>query len=1159
MSSPKDEASPQDESLTLAKAFVIAGLDASFSSAARIQAAAGRREIVTWRRARRPEYWAHGLAADPAALQAFESPADIFAQGDERADRSGMRLVAPLGRYRLVGREPAEIQHIMEHPGYEAAIRASSVATGLASFVLDSSFVPGARLQPALSWPLRIVGERDVLSDLEDSPAVQRGLAQLLPLHHSGEAPGDGPRVLAERVEFRERAFDGPVLALRFFTRGQPVRLPERVGFDRLQDIEPVVFLRPEGAEVAWLFTSFVYGLSHNLPVDVAAWQASRDSTAPPPLVVAPRGFLRSARVSDTIPLLQSRLRRLPPDRIVPLSTEDFRRLGYEAFRSDVGLSGVEGISAAQLADLLNEAERFRWSGESDAAEGLIAIGKGVEVVERRQSGAWEALPAPPSYSGPPAGAAPGLDENAESDDGGDGDGAAADNDTDGDDGAAPSVTGELQIRELPAVNYGYVDDGVELPAAPAHVASDAEESPAAPTALPDTEAGQFALPDMEATLPEFPDAEAALAIDPSDAADLYILESLVETAQVAAAAPSPPPRYTNIKILDDVYGEQGVLDPLLSNRTYTLDISIKVSRDGLTKDRADQPDLAIPGQSDTVCVWVVVTDETDGKQEVDGDLFEFDRQIAPLNLPPTGDSSGSATFRFRADPGDSVFGLSLNSSREEICPRIGIRIYHKLNLIDHTQLEMRFEHGPGGLPSSAEDPAIRVIFKNPGKSSIETTNSASAARAVTISISKPDDNATEYRFAFVAGSTDTPGKPGLFGTRKLSVSDLDGFVADFRDILLNAVFGRSLAQVDLSATDRDELLGSLASLGTRIITRVFDFGRGGDFSELGLMLRDALPTLSIIQISLSDGAQDFVFPWQILTVAPYTDRDTVAQADNLWGYRFILEVKRCGDGVDSRDRHPKVPRTAARARVTYARWRFKNEKQHYDHLLDIVARAKVAADLVAPVVESKAEFADALLCGGGDLLYIYAHGHAAAPNTPLGIRYRNTARLKLDALGRQLEANPAALAATDIQDLRELHEQFLKVTRSEGESSLTLSQSEVELTYLLETIAAARVRLTDAPIVFLNTCESAQVWNAVDGSFVGFFLDRGARAVLGTESTIPIVLADVFGRAALESMFDGDSLGAAVHKARWHLLEQHRSPLGLCYCLYGAADARLA
>ena len=1176
MSSPESERRPSDESL--AKAFVAAGLESSFSVPDRIRAAMDNAELVAWRRERHPAYWAYGLTSDATPPDLSEWSAATSARTWKDTQQSGLRLVAPLARYRLGARGAAEIQRILEHPGYEAAARTSGITSGLASFVFDSSFIPGAWKQPALSWPLRVMVGTDVLaSALEHSSVVQRGFVRLVPL----EKRAEGARVLVETTGLTESRWHGPVLALRFFSRGSPTPLPAQLGLNPLLDIEPVVFLPLRSLDDSErALAEFVYGLSHNLPVDVAAWDASRRFLARPPLIVAPRGFFLRARISDTIPVLQARLLNLVAQGSpLALAEQDLRRLGPEPSQS----APREG-SATGLARLLGQLDLLNWSRESDAATGLVAVVAAVEEAERHQGFFDQSKPSPPSpplrpsadltplpRPPPPPAATPVRPSDEQ---------LSPFPQTWERSAPANSPDWYHVEKETPRAYHveeqgaSAVEDATEgdegSPQTGSYIAPPIiHEEPPAPAASPDSEPLETV--SLEVELPDF----GSLVLDASpveieqfspivvphwDVLPSGIPDPLADTgtsvqppqAQTANTA-GPPPRYTDIKILDDEHGECSDLEPLLVDRFYTLDVSIKVLRDGLTKNRLDQPAVELPGQSETEHVWVVLTDETDGEPEIEGRLFRFDCQIAPLTVPPTGDSTGSAQFRFAARPGRR---LRLDRPREEVCPRIGIRLYYKLNLVDHVQLELRFEHGPGGLPSSVDSPAIRVSFKHPGKSPIEALSPTSATRTLTISISKPDESATAYRFAFAAGLRNEPDKPALTGTRKLSVEELDGFVAEFRDILLGTVFGRSLEQVELRVPDRDELLTSLARLGTRIVTRLFDLGHGGDFSELGAMLRDALPGVAIIQVSLSGDAEDFVFPWQILTLAPYLDQELPPDPLNLWGYRFVLEVKRCGDGADSRPRRPQIARTSAAARVTYGRWNFKNEKEHYDYLQTLVKRAN--ALLSDPIVESKDEFTAALLRGGGDLVYVYAHGHAAAPNTSLGIRYRNTARLKLETLRKQLDENPTALAAGALEDLRTLHEQFLKLTRTEAESSLTLTQSDVELTYLLETIAAARVRLTDAPIVFLNTCESAQVWNAVDGSFVGFFLDRGARAVLGTECTIPIVLADAFGRVALESLFAGSSLGEAVYKARWHLLQQHCNPLGLCYCLYGAADSRL-
>jgi hypothetical protein len=208
---------------------------------------------------------------------------------------------------------------------------------------------------------------------------------------------------------------------------------------------------------------------------------------------------------------------------------------------------------------------------------------------------------------------------------------------------------------------------------------------------------------------------------------------------------------------------------------------------------------------------------------------------------------------------------------------------------------------------------------------------------------------------------------------------------------------------------------------------------------------------------------------------------------------------------------------------------------------------------LEAPPIESYKVFAEALANGGGDLLYVYAHGHAAAPDTPIGHAFNNNLRQQIQTI----KETPALALSPDQVKIYQL---LLTTTEDASKSALRLTNSEIALLSLINEVTPDNdpIQLTDAPIVFLNTCQSAQLWNAITDSFVGFFLDRGARAVLGTESTIPIVVSELFGRSVLTEIFAGKSLGEAVRTARQTLLTEQNNPLGLCYSIYGAADARL-
>jgi CHAT domain len=1067
------EPDPSVVGVALARAFLFAGLSRGHISSKRLKNAILRGELATWRRARHTDLWERGIRADPQWIQqVMDNTWSLFSRPPGDLAGAGLRLTAPLAARHFVGNGPEELRRLLAHAGYESAIREAGFVSGVASFVADLSRVFGWGNQPALSWPLNVVASPDLLSELANAPAVLRGLASLR--YGPGYRPEQesGTRVHVEVVSFVEEAFRGEAFALRFLANGRkPRTLPERLTFDRLQEIEPAVFFRLNGMPLGERLSGFIYELAHNHPVDVAAWATVRweaQERRLAPLVVAPLNFLRRARVSDVIPVLQARLRRLDREFILPVALDALRGLGPSFLQEPAG------IRVARFADLLNDIGRLTWDHESDAGTSLVEVRREVDDLERR--------PAPVRAAPAAAGAAP----------------------------SQPSAA-----RFYPAPPAGFAPTDAAKPA-------------------------QSARTDV--------DAPARGSLTP------------IAVPEESVSPPPVPPRYTDVTIFDPDERVHSEFEPLVAQITYTLDVAVRGSRRGITRNRIDQPAIFMPPQADTVSIWAVISDETEGESEIAQQLFDFDRQFAEFKLPPSGDSEGSARFTFTAHPGR----IALDRPREQVCPRIGIRLYHRLNLIDHVQLDLRYANAAGGPPAVVpapfvpavirQDPAIRVVFKHPGgaAASIEPPNPSSATRALTLSISKVDGPSDQYRFAVAAGSKERPDEPAISGTKKLSSDELNDFVARFRDLMLPTVFGAALGQVALRGNDRDELLKNVSALGTEIVTRLFDYSPGGDFFELGAMVRDVLPDMSIVQISLNEDSKDFVFPWAALTVKPEADPDAPVDAQNLWGYRFIIEVKRRGDGVPSRAGE-RAPRPA---RLAYARWNFKNEPAHYAALSALAANARVSVQWVSPVIESRTDLVKVLTSGGGDMVYVYAHGHAAAPNTPLGLRYRDNAQQQIKELTQRMKSNP--LLSSDDPNWKDVEEQFLKLTRAGAESSLTLSKSEVVLSSLLVQIGGARGRLADAPIVFLNTCESAQIWNAVDGSFVGFFLDRGARAVVGTECTVPVVLADAFGREALSHLFAGDSVGEAVFKARVALLASSNNPLGLCYCIYGSSDARL-
>ena len=70
--------------------------------------------------------------------------------------------------------------------------------------------------------------------------------------------------------------------------------------------------------------------------------------------------------------------------------------------------------------------------------------------------------------------------------------------------------------------------------------------------------------------------------------------------------------------------------------------------------------------------------------------------------------------------------------------------------------------------------------------------------------------------------------------------------------------------------------------------------------------------------------------------------------------------------------------------------------------------------------------------------------------------------------------------------------------------------------------------------------------------SFPEFFLEDGRnRGFIGTETLISDGFASRFARVFYARLLKRDSVGMALHKAKWALLRGAHNPLGLFYTLY--------
>jgi CHAT domain len=97
------------------------------------------------------------------------------------------------------------------------------------------------------------------------------------------------------------------------------------------------------------------------------------------------------------------------------------------------------------------------------------------------------------------------------------------------------------------------------------------------------------------------------------------------------------------------------------------------------------------------------------------------------------------------------------------------------------------------------------------------------------------------------------------------------------------------------------------------------------------------------------------------------------------------------------------------------------------------------------------------------------------------------------------------------------------------------------------------------APVVFLNACGSGAADPGGGLSIVELLLrETKARAIVATSTPVDFPLAAAFARAVYEGLKDGLSLGKAIQRARWALVDNNRSPFGILYLLYGNPDLTL-
>ncbi|MEW5871287.1 MAG: CHAT domain-containing protein [Chloroflexota bacterium] len=101
--------------------------------------------------------------------------------------------------------------------------------------------------------------------------------------------------------------------------------------------------------------------------------------------------------------------------------------------------------------------------------------------------------------------------------------------------------------------------------------------------------------------------------------------------------------------------------------------------------------------------------------------------------------------------------------------------------------------------------------------------------------------------------------------------------------------------------------------------------------------------------------------------------------------------------------------------------------------------------------------------------------------------------------------------------------------------------------------------QLAGQPLVFINACESAELSPLFYSGFMPYFVDKGARGMIGTECQTPAVFAAEWARRFFKRFLeDGQPLGEAFLDLRREFYTRHNNLLGLVYALYCDGDTRV-
>jgi tetratricopeptide (TPR) repeat protein len=600
----------------------------------------------------------------------------------------------------------------------------------------------------------------------------------------------------------------------------------------------------------------------------------------------------------------------------------------------------------------------------------------------------------------------------------------------------------------------------------------------------------------------------------------------LVNTPPFPLAAAAPPPgRHADFTFHDEVSGRRSgrVANGATLQVTvkYQLEVAIRTTQTGIPAVFEAEP-IQEPRRKENVKI-LVVADSPDGG-------FEIPEPVQYLVLPPNGDSRQNAWFK-------GVKAVRATSSATDLL-QLRVRLYYNLNLIEVAVIEaeaVTLFQSTKESRLGLEKP-IRFCQKLQEREygDLELIE----PRGMHILVSAGSGGVDLSFVLEREGREDVV----LSGTARVPEDSLEDSLCAIRKALLEMTT-LDYFSGGLKCKDEAAFAGSLrrlAQLGRELWTKLFELESGGALFQIGEWLWEhPLPAGSMIQVSAESGAFAFVLPWNLLYDRDLpVDRDALPDPEGFWGVRYQIEQRAATSNATDEATLPVEP-----VELGYLTWPFAETPLQGAFLKEMAERSQGRLSTIRSIDSAKEAMAY-LTGGAGHIVCFFAHGHT---------QFRGAERVGFSESDFIKLYQNLPTGSPLLDSWKDFYDEIQQRRYESDRSWILLRNGRI---YLSQLYQIKDLRFEKKPVVLLNMCESAQLTPSLRESFIHFFLDRGAVAVVGTECSMCPLFAHHFAKELLAGLLAGETLGNVMVETRKKFLGQ-RNPLGLAYTLFGSPTAR--